>query len=411
MSPHSNPASAADIERALLDEERLLTDAIDMRLAATTAALFLVVCLSHVTALRNILAFAAAVWAGMCLVRLRLVPPLALPMSVWFLVGTASAVWSATGVDTVKAAFYDIVFPAGAFYAAYLASQRRASYRLLAASVIGGSVLLAALSATTGVLAHYYPGEGKTSTLCIYALPFALILAGEHSYRARVLGYSGIACILLLGIATDNRMFWLSAAIVLASFWIWQWRYFTPLRRLLVVAALAVAAALAFAMVLRLTGAGHEPLSVLAKDNRPLAWQEWGKIAAQAPLLGYGLGLKNLKELGAANLPAEFVRDNPEMGFHAHSILLDIVLQTGLVGLLVYAWLLGSLAREAWRARATSHCIALSAALIGLIAGMLAKNFADDFMHYGPVIAFWGYAGVLVGRLRSASSFRDAQAI
>jgi len=34
---------------------------------------------------------------------------------------------------------------------------------------------------------------------------------------------------------------------------------------------------------------------------------------------------------------------------------------------------------------------------------MLAKNFTDDFMDQAVVIAFWIYAGLLLGRLRTTA--------
>jgi hypothetical protein len=37
---------------------------------------------------------------------------------------------------------------------------------------------------------------------------------------------------------------------------------------------------------------------------------------------------------------------------------------------------------------------------------MLTKNMTDDFMHHAGIIAFWGYAGMLAGRLFSPPSSR-----
>jgi hypothetical protein len=35
---------------------------------------------------------------------------------------------------------------------------------------------------------------------------------------------------------------------------------------------------------------------------------------------------------------------------------------------------------------------------------MVAKNFTDDFMDHAVVIAFWGYAGMLLGRLSARAN-------
>jgi O-antigen ligase len=339
-------------------------------------------------------------------------------MLAWLFFGAASALWSPGPQDSLKASFYDIVLPAGAFFGAYIISRDKVLYGLLAASVIGSFAMLAAFAGLAGWLAsreasdplmhgggallNYYPGEGTTSTLSVYGLPLALLLAGGAGYARRLAGYTGIACIMVAGITTDNRMFWPSAVAVLAAFWIWQWRVFGTVRRLTIAAVLILSTLLAVGMVLRLTGAGNEALVVVARDNRPAAWQEWWKIAAQAPILGYGLGLKTIKETALRKLPAEFAERNPEMQFHAHSLLLDIVLQTGVVGLALFAFLLATLAREAWQVRGDANRLATGGALIALLIGMLAKNATDDFMHHAVVIAFWGYAGIFVGRLRGA---------
>jgi O-antigen ligase len=372
--------------------------------------LFLVLPLAHLTGLRNSLAVLIALWAFTCLIRERLVPPLAIPIAAWLLLGTASALWSPDARDTVKAAFYDIVLPAGAFYGAYILSRRAVSYRILCAAIIAGSVMIAALTLLaygltsaeqisraadrSGALLYYHPGEGATSTLCVYVLPIALLLASDAGRGTRSLGYLGLACIVIAGIASGNRMFWPSAVAVLAAFWAWQWPVLRIGQRITAAGVLVVCAVTAIGMV-----AGKDPLAVVARDNRPPAWQQWGKIATEAPLLGYGLGLKSIKSTAKVKLPADFAQRNPEMEFHAHSLLLDIVLQVGVVGLALFAVLLVALAREAWRARDGPECCAVGAALVALLVAMLAKNATDDFMHHAVVIAFWGYAGVLLGRL------------
>lgn len=384
-----------------------------MPLAAVVAALFIVLPVAHTTGLRTVLAFVVLAWALVALLRERHLPPLALPMSGWLALGAASALWSTGPVETFKAALYEIALPAGAFYAACLVSQRAAAYRLLCGAVICAPVVLAALmliayahgGSTEPTLTEgngkfrYYPGAGITSTLCIYALPFALLLARDASRGARVLGGLGLAAIAIAGVASDNRVFWPAVVAVMALFFLWQWRVFTPRQRAWSVAALVLSTAFAAGMFVHLNAMRGEPLEVLGEDNRPEAWRQWGRIAAQAPFVGHGLGLKNLRAVAEEKLPPQFGKRYPEMRFHAHNLPLDIVVQTGLAGLALFVALLWALARQAWRSSGDPERRALGAALLALIVGMLVKNTTDDFMHHAIVIAFWGYAGVLVGRL------------
>jgi O-antigen ligase len=90
---------------------------------------------------------------------------------------------------------------------------------------------------------------------------------------------------------------------------------------------------------------------------------------------------------------------------HAHNLFLDVVLQVGVVGLAVFCWLLAALAREAWRARDLGQWRA-GAALAALVVALVAKNLTDDFMDHAVVIAFWGYAGLLLGRAATMDACR-----
>lgn len=382
---------------------------------ALLTALFLVLPLAHLTGLRNLVALLVVLWVIRSLIREHLRPPLAAPLAAWLLIGAASALWSPGAEDTLKATFYDIVLPAGAFYAAYLVSRRLGPYRILSAAVIAAPVLLSvffllayALGGDTGSnslqgrggLFYYYPGPGISSTLCVYALPFALLLASGAGVGTGALGYLGLVCIVIVGIASDSRMFWPGAVAVLAVFWAWQWRILATAQRVRAGAILAVCAISALGMLVQLNAARGEPLAIVAQDNRPEAWRQWGKIAAQAPLLGYGLGLKRISATGKEKLPTEFAQRNSEMQFHAHNLLLNLVLQVGIAGLAVFMVLLGAMVREAWKERRDGpDRRVVSAALVALVAAMLTKNATDDFMHHAVVIAFWGYAGVLLGRL------------
>jgi O-antigen ligase len=370
--------------------------------------LLLVLPLAHVTGLRNFLGLLTALWAVGYLYRARVLPPLVVPLAVWLLLAGASSVWSPSAEDALKAVVYEIILPAGAFYCAYLVSRQPASYRSLYAAVIAGAAALAVFIAIPRVvdglakgsgLFYYYPEEGVTTTLCIYGLPFGLLLAREADRFVRSFGYFGIACIATAGMAGENRMFWLSAVAVLAAFWAWQWRLFSFKQRMAIAAALILGAALAVSIALHLRVYGSTPLALVAHDNRPAAWREWGKIASDAAILGYGFGLKSIYSVGKEKLPAAFAQRNPEMQIHSHNILLNIVLQVGLVGLAVFVWLLASLVQEAWRAREGPEQCALGAALVALVVALLTKNATDDFNHHAGVIAFWAYAGVLMGRL------------
>jgi O-antigen ligase len=368
--------------------------------------------LAHATGLRNTIAAVTTILAIAQLVRCREWPPLAWPVIAWLLIGITSSLWSLDAETTLKSVLTDTVMPFGAFYAAYLGSRRPEGFRGLVAVVLLGIAIVAGFTLIAfaadladqlpaerrGGALYYYPGPGVASTLALYAVPFALLSAGDSARMARYIGYAGLICILLVGVGTTNRTFWLVLAVALAIFYLWQAPRYTVRQRYLIGAAILGLAVLAGAMVHHLN-AFRDPRDS-AVEIRLHGWREWSAIADGALVHGYGVGRKIIREVLAEGLSEQLVILEPNFKSHAHNLFLNTVLQTGLLGLLALCVLVGSLFREAWNARDSTR-LHTSAALATLAVVMLAKNFTDDFMEQAGVIAFWAYAGALVGRLRA----------
>lgn len=370
---------------------------------------------AHATGLRNLLAAAIAAWTLFLLSGARQWPPLALPIAAWIALGAGSAVWSPDAESTLKSVFYDSVLPFGVMYAAYLATRHLPSSRAICVAVAAGTTLLAAFTAfaylagqihlladegRTGLL-YYYPGPGVSSTLSVFALPIALLLLADDEPAARRMGYLSLACILAAGLGSLNRMFLLSAVLVLAGFLFWQWPRFSTRQRVSAVAGILACAMAALGVVVVLSAA--RDAGGMAQDVRFPGWREWGNVALDAPLLGHGMGKKVIHAVGKERLSAQLTAREPHLLTHAHNLFLDVVLQVGVAGLAVFCWLLGALAREAWRVRDLGRWRA-GAALAALVVALVAKNLTDDFMNHAVVIAFWGYAGLLLGRLAHAEA-------
>jgi O-antigen ligase len=381
-------------------------------LGPALAALVLVLHVAHATGLRNLLAAAVAAGGAYLLMRARRLPPLALPAAAWIALGLASAAWSPDADATLKAVVYDSVLPIGALWAAYLATRHAPASRALPAAVVAGVAFLAALTALAylaGVATqlpeesgsgtfYYFPGPGVSSTLSVLALPIVLILVADDEVATRRAGYTAGACMLLAGVGSLNRMFLPSATLVLTAFLLWYWPHLAPRRRRWALAGVA-ACAMAAVGAVAIQTATREYASV-SGDVRLDSWREWGTVAGEAPLLGHGFGKKILASLGKERISARLAEREPHIRSHAHNVFLDVVLQLGIVGLTVFSWLLAALARAAWRARGNRLA---SAALLALVVAVVAKNLTDDFMHQAVAIAFWAYAGLLLGRLAPAA--------
>jgi O-antigen ligase len=76
---------------------------------------------------------------------------------------------------------------------------------------------------------------------------------------------------------------------------------------------------------------------------------------------------------------------------------LNIALQLGLVGLALFAAVIGLLAREYWRLLLDAAVAPLGVIGLALLAGFLAKNLTDDFLHRHNAQVFWALNGMLVG--------------
>ena len=390
------------------DSSAQVRQAAGLRAAGLTlCALIFVLHVAHATGLRNLLAAMVTVWAMYIWARERQWPPLALPALAWVVLGFASAAWSPDAGTTLKSVVYDAVLPFGAMWVAYVAARQASALRAFQLAACAGTGVLAVLTlmaylagitdlladeGRTGLL-YYYPGPGVASTLSIFALPLVLLLLGEDAPGRRI-GYLTLVCALAAGLGSLNRMFMPSATLVLAAVLAWQWPRLAARRRAWAIVGLLAGALTALGVIALQTEARVAPPPPM--DVRLDAWREWAGVAREAPLLGHGFGRTILATIGKDRVSSELAAREPHLRSHAHNLFLDVVLQLGIVGLAIYSWLLAALAREAWRARDKRHA---SAALAALLVGVLVKNATDDFMHLAVGIAFWAYAGLLLGRL------------
>jgi O-antigen ligase len=382
-----------------------------MNLVLALSMLIPVLHVAHLTGLRNTLAALIAVWALVVLVRQRAFPPLAVPASLWLALCLTSAWWSIGAEPTLKSVVTDVAMPFGAFYGAYTTSRRPKALSFFAISLAGSMAVLAILtlgelatrlvvgsaSDSTSPLAYYYPGPGVSSTLAVYSVPLTLLLIRDGDRRYRGLAYGVLGLAILTGLASLNRMFWLALVVALTVFAIWQWPLLSSKQRravALAIGANVAAAALVMAYVYGVRGPDD--------DRRLQALREWSAIAEAAPWLGHGFGKEVVQAASDGRLSAQLARKDRNLYSHAHNLFVNIVVQVGLVGLAMFCLLLWALGTHAYRARDPAR-LSAGAALVALIATMATKNMTDDFMGHAVIVAFWLYAGFLLGRLRPAA--------
>jgi O-antigen ligase len=138
---------------------------------------------------------------------------------------------------------------------------------------------------------------------------------------------------------------------------------------------------------------------MIMADPRPAMWAVYLELARKHPWLGIGLGRTVPSRAYRLHDDADLRRIDLQASTHAHNVLLDLVLQVGLIGLAFWLWLHVEVMRLAWqRARgAGDREKAWAAAAVALVLAMLVKNSTNDLIVYGNAILFWALMGTMLG--------------
>jgi O-antigen ligase len=395
--------------------------------------LLFVVMFAHMTAIVYValvlLAFGvlAAAWSAY---RTRGAPrlawPLAVPIAAWAVWTLASTAWSFAPSVSVHAWFDEVFYPFAAFWAFWALGIKTArperfvfvTWLACAVLVLTSVVYWGHLQPPTAdtFLLHYYARVGHTSTLAIFALTlFAGVLLTRPRWRA--VGAVGIAMCLFIGLATLNRFFWPAvAATLLIAFYPVYRRHLVLAAVSIVIVAVAGLGTLELSSRLKIGEAVvQEPRSAInvdghpiylpralsgiddsmAGDTRPRLWAFYASAARPHEWLGVGFG-KPLPGLAYHSvMPDALLKFEPVALTHAHNLFLNTYLQTGVIGLALQIVLLASVIVRFWRLRRVD--LWLCTAGIALVVGMITKNITDDFMWQTTMLAFWSFAGLMLG--------------
>jgi O-antigen ligase len=386
-------------------------------LAWFASALLLVLVLAHVIAVRHLLTALVLICVVLQLRRRGLhAVPLRAPVIAWLAFTLASYSWSALPAMTADAWLDEAFYPLLLFTAFYLIGSKAQHDIRIAAAVFSSIACLFLLSlegfsavaadVRTGV-ARYYPGVGQASTFAAFAIP-ALVSMWFHGLTMKALALTGLAFCLAVGLFSLNRMFWPAAlaTLLLCSLGI---RTRRTMRAFLLgagaLAALAVVGA-GTVDVMRnapqLLGRYADAVAridleeIVENDDRPGLWRAWLGYAAEHPLIGIGFGQQVPKHYLQPKHPDDPVLAGRYTGHHAHNLLLNTMLQTGLAGVSLLLWLLGALLLRFLRSRAHQPLAAWAG--IALLTALLLKNTTDDFMRDAVAMYFWSLAGWLLAR-------------
>jgi O-antigen ligase len=404
--------------------------------------------LGHVTALRNALALPVILLALLVAFRhagwqsLAHVPAIApwLLLISWCLL---SLVWSGAPQVSWSKIRSDLLLPFGAYLSAYVLARHGGALRYLLLGPMIGTTLLLLLSlfawlpvpiwmktdvqfGTVAPMPYWYPGIGDASAYAVLLigplLAWWVARRQDADVIRRHLPALAMIAALIIIVATNRRNALVVALLVTPMFFLmiargrkqFSFKFLGLLCAGFLLAAALVAAMFEFGARERLFPAERAALPpntsaalmLMKGEPRPRIWAYYFDKAQDHPWIGVGFGRTVPAVVFHANENDALKAIDPLAVIHAHNIMLDWALQTGVVGLALFFALLLTVSRLAWRKRGQSreHRLLAAAVLVTLIA-MLLRNMTDDFLVYCIAIMFWATLGALLGLIERQRPF------
>jgi O-antigen ligase len=394
----------------------------DRTLVAATTLLLLAAPFAASAGLRGASLLLAS--AALCVhLRARLVqlrdrfpPGVLVAFLAWSALALASIAWSAAPQYTLSELKPELLYPAVALVAFFLAADAT-RWRLWWVALMAGTALAVAATVLQELLPFTLsrhsmdggPGHFSTHLVLIAPLLFALVWprpwGREHGAAALVVA---LAAIVALAWQTGNRMVWpaLAAELLVG---IAAWRSAArdasaasrTLVRMTLFAGVALTVAFAASVVERherIASLKPREAASLATDLRPRIWAVAMERLREAPWLGHGFGREIRADAFIPVTPRSV--PHPEIR-HAHNVFLDVAIQLGGAGLAAFIALLAALALEYRRYLRDPALAPLGIMGLALLAGFVAKNLTDDFLYRHNALVFWAINGMLLGLARA----------
>jgi O-antigen ligase len=397
-------------------------------LCISLASLLAILPLAHVTALRNVL---IGVIAAAALVQFRLAPwrsvPGFVPWVVWLAFAAASIGWSALPYMSFQGFRTDQFYPFVLFLVSFvLMRYAGARIAVVVGTAVGTLLCLATMFASTiapgydpksdepaaGLLGWLAWKAGDTTDSSTYvafiAVPLFLVLTtSRHRWRRWAAGL-WLLVFGAIGFKSESRTLIATLFVSFAGFLIvlGLLRGRLRLRSVVTIVVLGlIVSAASLEVISRVRLPGPYPsdrsaaVQMITSDPRPAIWGAYLELAGRAPWLGVGLG---------RGVPSRAYHLEADEGLrqidihapsHAHNVLLDLVLQVGLVGLALWVWLHVEILRLtlARSRRGGDREKAWAAAAVALVLAMLVKNSTNDLIVFGNAILFWALMGTMLG--------------
>lgn len=331
----------------------------------------------------------------------------------------ASVTWSVDPRYSMSELRPGLLYPFVAFLVFHAVTSEAADIDRWAWSLAAGLAALGAAAVGQLVMTgwwepgHWHGDVGFYATHVLLAAPLLawLFLRSGPAAHGRQAALAATALLTLYVMSwNDNRIAWVALAAMAVVAVNLSWRSLPGAQRKRILAVTA-GALLVFALLFmasieqraaRLAGTPHAAEAQLSRDPRPAIWDYAARRHGEAPLAGHGYGRGILQyEFRMFVTPGV---DNPKHA-HAHNTALNVLLQGGVVGLALFAWMVAALVREmAMGLAAGPRERAIAILGLALAAGFAIRNMTDDFLVRHNALLAWSLAGAVLGALRPTSA-------
>lgn len=224
------------------------------------------------------------------------------------------------------------------------------------------------------------------------AVPLALALVAAGRAPWRTLGAVALAPLAVMLILLQSRGAWLAVLMGLVVYATLYRRWVLPFVPLVLLGGLWLNGAVGSAAPT--TRAAPSAEQVVTLGDRTEVWSEAARLIAHAPLTG--IGVNGFAVYGAPVI-GEGTGLYPLVGSHAHNLVLEVALDTGVVGAAALVVILAIAVRSAWRVYRRAERGSTGRALaIGLLAmfAVIATHGMFDTVFWGFKAGLFMWAGV-----------------
>ena len=330
------------------------------------------------------------------------------PFVLWGSFCFLSFMWSVNQTVTFHHLKSDLVPAILGFYIFFEISKKTWSdsaliYLLTAQSAINFILSLIHFYSPLTTLSYFYAGYGFASTLSLMTLMVSI--ACMYFNSRPMSAFMMFIFSICTGILSGNRMWLVICGLVIIPFF---FIIFKKISRKLKITLLFLIVAIALLFQYSTSTSVHNDREVIAKyshadlnnDPRLIFWSTWIDVATEKPLLGNGYGRMIGKSALSSQQQQKLNDIDTNSTFHSHNIFLNTVIETGLIGLILFISMWIFFIKNFYLHR--NNIYGLCGVL--LVVTFLLKNLTDMFFVESIQMLILGLTGFYFGKIQSIST-------